>query len=82
MSSQSDRNQLMDAEEIDWGFRSTPQQHLLPKGRVLDLERGKTLGGSSAINYNLWVHGAPQDFDRWETQYGCTGWSLRLPSEP
>lgn len=63
--------------EIDWGFRSTPQQNLLPKGRVLDLERGKTLGGSSAINYNLWVHGAPQDFDRWETQYGCTGWSYK-----
>ena len=36
--------------ELDWGLRSTPQDHLLPKGRVIDLERGKTLGGSSAIN--------------------------------
>ncbi|CAK9048293.1 unnamed protein product [Durusdinium trenchii] len=63
--------------EIDWGFRTTPQQHLLPRGRVLDLERGKTTGGSSAINYNLWVHGAPQDFDRWAEQYGCKGWSYK-----
>ena len=51
---------------IDWGFRSTPQKDLLPEGRVIDLERGKTLGGSSAINYNLWVHGAAADFYRWE----------------
>jgi len=63
--------------EIDWGFRSTPQKDLLPKGRVIDLERGKTLGGSSAINYNLWVHGAAADFDRWQTQYGCEGWSYQ-----
>jgi len=38
---------------VDWGFRSVPQEHLLPRGRVIDLERGKTLGGSSAINYNM-----------------------------
>ena len=62
---------------IDWGFRSTPQKDLLPEGRVIDLERGKTLGGSSAINYNLWVHGAAADFYRWETQYGCEGWSYK-----
>lgn len=41
------------ASKVDWGFRSTPQEHLLPRGRVIDLERGKTLGGSSAINYNM-----------------------------
>ena len=39
--------------QVDWGFRSVPQEHLLPRGRVIDLERGKTLGGSSAINYNM-----------------------------
>jgi len=62
--------------EVDWGFRSTPQEHLLPRGRVIDLERGKTLGGSSAINYNMWVRGAPEDFDRWAAE-GCTGWSYQ-----
>mmetsp|Transcript_62815 Transcript_62815/g.147337 ORF Transcript_62815/g.147337 Transcript_62815/m.147337 type:complete len:706 (-) Transcript_62815:25-2142(-) len=63
--------------EIDWCMRSTPQQHLEPKGRVVDLERGKTLGGSSTINYNMWVRGAPEDFDRWASDHGCEGWSFK-----
>jgi len=57
--------------EADWGFRSTPQPQLLPSGRILDLERGKGLGGSSCLNYNMWVRGAPEDFDRWNKEYGC-----------
>lgn len=63
--------------EMDWGLRSTPQKHLFPEGRIIDLERGKTLGGSSTINYNMWVRGAPEDFDRWATEYGCEGWSFK-----
>lgn len=63
--------------EVDWGFRSVPQEHLLPRGRVIDLERGKTLGGSSAINYNMWVRGAPEDYDRWAEEFGCSGWSYK-----
>ena len=43
--------------EVDWGFRSTPQAHLLPMGRTVNLERGLTLGGSSSINWLMWVHG-------------------------
>ena len=69
--------------EVDWGLRSTPQQHLLPKGRVIDLERGKTLGGSSAINYMMWVRGSRCDFDRWAREFGCGAeWSFDgvLPS--
>ncbi|CAJ1362436.1 unnamed protein product [Effrenium voratum] len=62
--------------EVDWGFRSEPQESLLPKGRRVDMERGKTLGGCSAINYNMWVRGAPEDFDRWEKECGCEGWGF------
>merc|ERR1719272_79247 len=57
--------------EVDWGFRSTPQAHLLPEGRTVNLERGLTLGGSSSINWLMWVHGQKEDFNRWETQMGC-----------
>lgn len=67
--------------EVDWGMRSTPQPQL--GGRVIDLDRGKTLGGSSALNFMMWVRGARQDFDRWADQYGCgPEWSYEgvLPS--
>eukprot|EP00913_Durusdinium_trenchii_P028950 g27144.t1 len=63
--------------EVDWGFRSVPQEKLLPPGRRLDMERGKTLGGSSAINYNMWVRGAPEDYDRWAEEFQCQGWSYQ-----
>ena len=52
--------------EVDWGFRSEPQPGLLPRGRCMELEQGKTLGGSSAINYLVWVRGQRADFERWE----------------
>ena len=62
--------------EVDWGFRSTPQKHLLPQNRSVNLERGLTLGGSSSINWMLWVQGQKEDFDRWEKQFGCgPSWS-------
>lgn len=55
--------------EVDWHFASTPQPQL--NNRVIDLERGKTLGGSSCLNYNMWVRSAPEDFDRWANECGC-----------
>eukprot|EP00941_MAST-03F_sp_MAST-3F-sp1_P000426 g426.t1 len=58
--------------EVDWAFRSTPQEHLLPEGRQIDLDRGKTLGGSSSLNWSMWVRGSPEDFDRWASEeFGC-----------
>ena len=64
--------------EVDWCYRSSPQPQLLPPGRRIDLERGKTLGGSSSINYGMWVRGAPQDFDRWSREFGCgEKWSYK-----
>ena len=55
--------------EVDWHFSSTPQPQL--HNRIIDLERGKTLGGSSCLNYNMWVRSAPEDFDRWANECGC-----------
>jgi choline dehydrogenase len=39
-------------------------------------QRGKTLGGSSAINGMVYARGNETDCDRWEAA-GCTGWGWR-----
>ncbi|HET6215199.1 MAG TPA: GMC family oxidoreductase N-terminal domain-containing protein [Micromonosporaceae bacterium] len=55
----------------DWNFRTSKQEHLAD--RELYWPRGKTLGGSTSINAQMWVRGHPADYDGWgET---CPGWS-------
>ena len=57
---------------LDWAFRSEPQKHL--NNRRILLNRGKGLGGSSGINWGMYVRGNRGDFDHW-AQLGNTGWS-------
>ncbi len=57
---------------LDWAFRSTPQVNL--NNRRILLNRGKGLGGSSGINWGMYVRGNRGDFDNW-AQSGNTGWS-------
>ena len=59
---------------LDWKFRTEPEPGL--DGRVVEAPRGKTLGGSSAINGQLYVRGHAEDYDGWE-RMGCPGWSYR-----
>ena len=40
----------------------------------MPVPRGKMLGGSSSINYMMYVRGHPGDFDSWAAG-GATGWS-------
>jgi len=35
------------------------------------------LGGSSTINYMVYMRGQPGDFNLWERKYGCKGWSWK-----
>ncbi|MEM6745614.1 MAG: GMC family oxidoreductase N-terminal domain-containing protein, partial [Pseudomonadota bacterium] len=56
---------------MDWAYLTEPQGELM--GRRVPLPRGKALGGSSAINYCLYVRGNAGDYDLW-AQRGCTGW--------
>jgi choline dehydrogenase-like flavoprotein len=37
--------------------------------------RGRGVGGSSAVNALVALPGEPADYDEWEAQYGCAGWS-------
>jgi choline dehydrogenase len=61
--------------ETDWMFWADPGRAGLGlKNRRMRTPRGKMLGGSSGINYMVWVRGHPQDFDHW-AELGADGWS-------
>lgn len=55
----------------NWAYTSEPEPEL--QNRPMYWPRGKTLGGSSAINGMLYVRGNARDFDDW-AQRGNTGW--------
>ncbi|MEZ4710251.1 MAG: GMC family oxidoreductase N-terminal domain-containing protein [Caldilineaceae bacterium] len=58
--------------DADWSYQSEPQAHL--NNRCIDLNRGKTLGGSSSINGMVHMRGHRWDYDRWAA-LGNEGWS-------
>lgn len=62
---------LMRNPRYNWLYKSAPQEHL--RGRCLDVPRGKTLGGSSAINSMVYIRGRASDYDQW-ARGGCNGW--------
>ena len=39
--------------------------------------RGRGVGGSSAVNAMIGLWGEPDDYDRWERDHFCTGWSWK-----
>jgi len=57
----------------DWCYVTEPDPGL--NGRRLQWPRGKTLGGSSAINGLLYIRGQAADYDHWR-QLGNSGWSF------
>ncbi|XP_046388270.1 glucose dehydrogenase [FAD, quinone]-like [Ischnura elegans] len=67
---------LLQLSHYDWKYVTEPQ-----KNACLGLEnnssrwpRGKVVGGSSRLNYALYVRGHRQDFDSWASD-GNEGWS-------
>lgn len=63
-------------DNIDWAVR-VRNEPVAGTDRVHHWPRGKVLGGSSSINYMLWVRGHPEDYDAWARE-GCTGWSWQV----
>ena len=56
----------------NWAFKTVPQPGL--DGRRGYQPRGKTLGGSSAINAMVYIRGHRRDYDEWAA-LGNAGWS-------
>jgi len=63
---------LLTSKTYNWGFWTEPEEGT--RNRAIATPRGKTLGGSSAINGVLYVRGQPLDYDTW-AQLGNRGWS-------
>ncbi len=56
---------------LNWGFHTEPDPNM--NGRRIYWPRGRTLGGSSAVNGLIQIRGQPEDFDTWAAQ-GAEGW--------
>ncbi|MEM9725165.1 MAG: GMC family oxidoreductase N-terminal domain-containing protein [Pseudomonadota bacterium] len=63
---------VMTDPAVTWPYFTEPEPGL--KGRQIFWPRGKTLGGTSAVNGMAYMRGQPEDFALW-TQMGCQGWS-------
>ncbi|XP_067139579.1 glucose dehydrogenase [FAD, quinone]-like [Centruroides vittatus] len=68
----------LQTNEHDWGYKTEPQKfacfgHIEQRSRW---PRGKVLGGSSVLNYMLYVRGNRRDYDQW-AEIGAPGWSWK-----
>ncbi|KAH7126914.1 hypothetical protein B0J11DRAFT_526754 [Dendryphion nanum] len=59
--------------EYDWRFTTTAQKGT--GGKTHGWVRGKVLGGSSAVNYNMFSMASRQDLDNW-AELGNKGWGF------
>jgi choline dehydrogenase len=57
--------------EVDWQYSTEAEPHL--DGRKIPWPRGKVLGGSSSINFMLYVRGHRLNYDHWKS-LGNDGW--------
>jgi choline dehydrogenase-like flavoprotein len=63
--------QLQDSP-YDWAYRTIPQAHM--NGRRIFVPQGRVLGGSSAINFMIYIRGNRGDYDQW-CYSGNDGWA-------
>lgn len=65
---------LMRSKVFNWAYYTEPQKHM--NNRRMFWPRGKTLGGSSAINAMIYTRGDAWDYDQWAAA-GNVGWGYR-----
>jgi choline dehydrogenase len=58
--------------DLNWNFQSEPEPYC--NGRVIEIPRGKGLGGSTMINGMVYARGHRGDYDDWAAR-GLAGWS-------
>jgi choline dehydrogenase-like flavoprotein len=49
--------------DLDYGYVSNPEPAL--NGRQITYNRGKGLGGSSILNFGVFLYGSGEDYNRW-----------------
>ena len=61
-------------KKYDYVYKGVSQKHL--NNRKMAVNRGKCLGGSTAINSMVYIRGGSEDYDHW-ADLGCEGWSYK-----
>ncbi|KAJ6190223.1 hypothetical protein N7519_000244 [Penicillium mononematosum] len=70
--------QMFENPEYDWCVYSVPQEG--NRGVAHHIPRGKLLGGSSGINYMMYVRGSTKDYDNWAELVEDDGWTGNICS--
>ncbi|KAK4884070.1 hypothetical protein RN001_000341 [Aquatica leii] len=67
---------LLQRSSVDWAYltQPSPTSCLARPGGRCYWARGKVMGGSSTINYMIYIRGHPEDYDEWEAM-GNHGWN-------
>lgn len=64
----------IEGSEYDWQLKTVPQQNMYNKP-VQPVNRGKVLGGTSAMNYMIWNRASEVEYNTWDSILGNTGWN-------
>ncbi|KAL4804192.1 hypothetical protein BDV18DRAFT_166310 [Aspergillus unguis] len=71
--------QMFENPDYDWCMYTAPQTG--NNNKVHHIPRGKVLGGSSAINFMMYVRGSLQDYDDWAALADDGGWGAASMKE-
>lgn len=69
---------FLQLSKLDWKYKSEPQGQACQamEGGRCNWPRGKVIGGSSVLNYMLYLRGNRRDYDDWE-RAGNPGWGYK-----
>jgi choline dehydrogenase-like flavoprotein len=69
--------EMLGKSEVDWKYKTVPQDnsHLAMVQNRSSWPRGKLLGGTSNLNYMVYIRGHPNDYDNWAKLTGDKSWA-------